>query len=243
MKAVILAAGYGTRLYPMTIDKPKALLDIGEKKILDLIIERIPKEIKDIKIVTNAKFYHLFDKWLKESSIKDSNIKIGLINDCTNCYENRLGAIRDMHLALSKEKEEDALIIASDNLFDFDLNDPLELFKKIRRDIIIAYDIKDKNNATRFGVLSTDENGKIVKFEEKPKEPETSLISTGIYFFTKDSLKRIQRYIEEGVNIDGLGNFIKWHASTKDVHALVAKGKWYDIGTLESYNDALKSFK
>jgi len=238
MKAIILAAGYATRLYPITIEKPKTLLEIGKKRILDLIIEKIPEEISDIYVITNSKFYSLFEKWQKENP--DANIN--LINDGTTSEQNKLGAIRDMHTALLQGKEDDALVLASDNLFDFELDEALELFKKKNRDVIIVYDIQDKSKAARFGVLSIDENKKIIKFEEKPKQPETALVSTALYFFTKESLKLLPDYINETKDNDGPGYFVKWLASRKDVYVSIANGKWYDIGTLETYEEAKRVF-
>ncbi len=238
MKAIILAAGYATRLYPITIEKPKTLLEIGKKRILDLIIQKIPEEISDIHVIVNSKFYSLFEKWQKENP--DANIK--LINDGTTSEQNKLGAIRDMQMALLASKEDDALVLASDNLFDFELDEALELFKKKNRDVIIVYDIHDKSKAARFGVLSIDENRKIIKFEEKPKQPETSLVSTALYFFTKESLKLLPYYINETKDNDGPGYFVKWLASRKDVYVSIANGKWYDIGTLETYEEAKRIF-
>lgn len=238
MKAIILAAGYATRLYPITIEKPKTLLDIGKKKILDLIIKKIPADISDICIITNAKFYSLFRDWYDENP----NVNVKLINDGTMSEQNKLGAIRDMHMALLAGKEDDALVLASDNLFDFGLNDAFELFKKKNRDVIIVYDIQDKSKAARFGVLSVDANGKVIKFEEKPKQPETSLVSTALYFFTKESLKLLPDYINESKDNDGPGYFVKWLINRIDVHASIARGKWYDIGTLETYEEAKRVF-
>lgn len=238
MKAVILAAGYATRLYPITLDKPKTLLDIGKKKILDFIIEKIPTEIRDIYIITNSKFYPLLKEWHE----KNSRINVNIINDGTISDENKLGAIRDMHLAVSKSKEDDVLVLASDNLFDFELDNAFNLFKKSNKDVIIVHDIQDKGKASRFGVLSIDKNGRIIKFEEKPNEPETTLISTGLYFFTKDSLKLLPGYISETKDNNGPGYFVKWLINKKEVYACKTEGKWYDIGNLDTYNEAVRYF-
>lgn len=238
MKAIILAAGYATRLYPITIEKPKTLLEIGKRRMLDLIIEKIPEEISDIHVIVNSKFYSFFEKWQKENP----DVDINLINDGTTSEQNKLGAIRDMRMALLAGREDDALVLASDNLFDFKLNGAFDLFKKKNKDVIIAYDIQDKSKAARFGVLSVDATGKVIKFEEKPKRPETSLVSTALYFFTKESLKLLPDYINESKDNDGPGYFVKWLASKKDVYVSIAEGRWYDIGTLETYEEAKRIF-
>lgn len=238
MKAIILAAGYGTRLYPLTLNQPKSLLDIGDKKVIDFIIDKIPKEIKEIDIITNAKFYPFFEKWLEENSKQNIN----LINDLTTSELNKLGAVKDIYLAHSKGSQDDALVLLSDNLFDFRLDEAYDFSKIKNKDVILAYDLQDKSKASRFGVINTDRHKKIIKFEEKPKNPETSLISTGIYFFKNDSLDLILEYLKENQNKDGSGNYVKWLSRKKDVYALISKGRWYDIGTHETYKEVLNVF-
>ena len=242
MKVVILAAGYGTRLYPITIDKPKALLDIrGKKKVIDFIIKSLPKETSSIYLITNNKFYNQFEDWNNKKGSQGLNTKI--LNDNTNSNETRLGGIGDLMLAIKEAESDDLLIIASDNIFNFSLQEAYNHFKAKKRDMILVCDIKDKELAKSFGVLSIDSDNRITKFEEKPKNPETSLISTAIYFLKKESLNLIDEYLEEGNSREGVGYFIKWLAKNKEVYAFKAEGLWFDIGTLEAYNKVREIFR
>lgn len=240
MKAVILAAGYATRLYPLTLDKPKALLSIAGKPIIEHLIQKIPEEIKDICIITNSKFKRDFDEWLKNFSC-GKNLR--LIDDGSADNSNRLGSIGDMNLVINKIGADDMLVIASDNIFDFKLEEAFEFFRNNRKDLVVIYDIKSKDEARKFGVVELDKNKKIKEFLEKPEKPKTTLASTGIYFFTKDSILLLKDYLEEGNSREGPGYFVKWLARKKEVCGFMLKGRWHDIGTIEDYEKAKKGWE
>jgi glucose-1-phosphate thymidylyltransferase len=240
IKALILAAGYGTRLYPLTLDRPKPLLPIAGKPILEHILEKIEKldEISEILIITNNKFFDNFRNWKRSYS---SQKPIKIINDNTDSDNDRLGAIGDIKFAIMKENiEDDTLVIGGDNLFDFNLKELLDFFKEKNSSIAALFDLKDKSLAAeKYGVLEIDENNKIINLEEKPKEPKTSLISTACYIFSKDDLKEIGICLKEKKK-DNLGEFIAWLSKKKNLYGHTFIGKWFDIGNKEKLKEADK---
>lgn len=228
MKAVILCAGYATRLYPLTFDKPKALLQVKGKPIIDYIIERIPEEIDEIVVVSNHKFYSQFLKWAEKY---DCRVKI--IDDGTETNETRLGGIIDLNLAVEHGINEDVLVILGDNLFDFDLRGFIEFFKNRKKTLLGIYKVT-KEEAKRFGVVET-QGEKIVSFEEKPVNPKSDTISTGLYIFTKNDLEELKKYsLGEGPK-DAPGYLIKHLSCFQEVLCFSFKGRWFDIGTQDLY--------
>ncbi len=237
MKCIILCSGYATRLYPLTLNTPKPLLPIKGKPILNYLVEnalRI-KDIDEIFIVSNDKFYNNFVEWKNSSGFGK---KITIINDNTKTNETRLGGIGDLWFAIEKEKiEDDVLLLLGDNYFDFDLNKIVDFFKKINKNVIGLKDIKDLNKSRNFGVLEVDEKNKIVSFEEKPEKPKSSLVSTGVYVYSKENLKKIEEYMKTDNPQDGPGYLIPYFMSFQDVYGFIVDGFWYDIGSKESYEE------
>ncbi|MEK6898134.1 MAG: nucleotidyltransferase family protein [Nanoarchaeota archaeon] len=239
MKAVILCAGYATRLYPLTLSTPKSLLPVAGKPLLNYIMEKIEKinEIDEISIVTNDKFYMQFVWWLNQNK-KDFRKSIEIINDNTTSNETRLGGIGDLWFAIEKKSITDKLLVVlGDNLFDSDLSEIVDFFEEKNKCIVGVYDLKNKENAKKFGVINVDDNNKIISFEEKPENPKSTLISTGIYLFTKKDLKKIQEYMKTENPKDGPGYLIRHLISHEEIFAFKLEGKWYDIGSKETYEE------
>ncbi len=242
MKAIVLCAGYATRLHPLTLDKPKPLLPVGGKPVLSYIIEKINKinEINEIFVVSNNKFYNDFLKW-KESVASDKSIKI--VNDNTDSDETKLGGVGDLVFALEKENiDDDILVVLGDNLFDFDLEKAIKFFNEKKEIVLGVYDIKDLEEAKRFGTVEVD-GDKIIGFEEKPEKPKSTLVSVGIYIYPKKDLKKIKDYMKTDLPKDGPGNLLPYFLPMQDIHAFSLDGMWYDIGTQETYkkvNELLK---
>ncbi len=261
MTLIILAAGYAVRLQPLTIDTSKSLLSIGKKKIIERILEKVLKArgISSIYIITNSKFFKNFSEWLK--SYKHEN-KISLVCDGTTTNENRLGAIKDLEFIIKEESiKGDILVVAGDNLFEFDLNDFLKFASGNDGVSIALYDIGSVELARNFGVVKTGADNRIVDFEEKPQAPESTLISTGIYYFPKDKVAFINEYVKmqnkldpsaeaqgqsraNGVRrgIDAPGHYIGWLSKRDKVYGFTFTENWYDIGTLESYKKADRDY-
>ena len=243
MEAIILAAGYATRLYPLTENIPKSLLKVANKKIIEHIISKLEEIdiVNDIYIVTNDKFSQQFTEWLKNFHSKK---QIEIINDGTKNNEDRLGALGDINYVINlKNLDDDLIVIAGDNLFDLSLCEITNIFNEKNQNIIVLHDVKDLELAKHFGVVQIDGNKIVVNFEEKPIRPKSTLISTGIYFFPKKTLPLIKKYIDDGNNPDKSGNFIKWLYKKEDVFAYVTEREWYDIGSKDQLEKADKKFK
>lgn len=245
MDVLILAAGYAVRLQPLTLNMPKSLLEVAGKKILDRILDKlipVKDAVGTAYVISNEKYFQKFKEWL---NAREAPFEIMLINDGSTTNENRLGAIRDMALAIDTgEIDGDLLVIAGDNLFEFDLKDFLAFASSRPDRVITAFrDIGDFGSATRFGVAKVDREGKVVDFEEKPKNPKSTLISTGIYYFPKDKLRMVKEYIRADTALDAPGNYIKWLASRGEVYGYVFDGDWFDIGDQKSYEEANKRYE
>jgi glucose-1-phosphate thymidylyltransferase len=243
MKALILAAGYATRLYPLTKDRPKSLLIVGKKTIMDHLVQKLESlnEIDSVYIVTNQRFHGLFEGWLKMLKTKK---RVVLDNDGSTTNENRLGALGDIRLVLERENvNDDIMVLAGDNMFDWDLRGFIEA-AKVQPGLFAmgAYDINDKEKANRYGVVELDDKGNVANFLEKPRESPSSLVATGIYYFPKDGLDLITDYLKIGNEKDAPGHFIQWLHKEHEVRCHVFKGVWYDIGDIESYRKANLSF-
>lgn len=236
MKAIILAAGYATRLYPLTLDKPKPLLQVGGKTILDHILFKIEvlDEVDQIYIITNDKFYPQFSKWKNPQAKK----KCTIISDGTAELDQRLGAIGDIRFVIEKAGiSDDCMILAGDNLFNFDLSQFVSFFKK-KGSCVACYELGDLKKAAHFGVIQLGENQRILKFLEKPKNPPCSLISMGIYCYTAQDLLMIEDYFSEGRSPDAPGYFLEWLSKKKEVYGCVIEGDWFDIGDIQSLRNA-----
>lgn len=242
MVCILLAAGYATRLYPLTENMPKALLKLGNKTILDMVVEKIEEvnDVKDIYIVTNHKFYTQFKDWAEEHK---GSKKISVLNDFTTNNDNRLGAIGDMEYTIKHyDIDDELLVMACDNIFDFSLNEFVDLYRKNDADMICANKVDNEEELHSMGVAELDEDGKVIGFEEKPAEPKSNIGVSPFYLYKKETVPMIKQYLDEGNNKDAPGNFVPWLITKKDVYAFVTDGMRIDIGTPESYEEAQKLY-
>lgn len=241
MKALILAAGYGTRLYPLTRDKPKPLLPVAGRPMLEHILKKIEKveEVDKIYVVTNEKFAGHFRDW-KDTCQSRKEIKI--INDATISDEDKRGAIGDMQLVVEKEGvNDDLLVVAGDNLFRFNLGDFVTFFRK-KGTSVGLYDFQDREAVKRYSIVEVNEDKKIISFREKPSHPATTLIAICLYLFPREKLNLISEYLKEGNNPDAPGFYIAWLHRREPVYGFVFEGKWYDIGDLKCYEEANREY-
>lgn len=238
MQCILLAAGYATRLYPLTENMPKALLKLGDKTILDMVTDKIDEvgEVESIYIVTNDKFYNHFVEWSKGYKGPKS---IKVLNDHTTNNDNRLGAIGDLKYVIDTEEiDDEILVMASDNIFDFSLNDFTAMYRGKNADMICAHTIENKEDLHSMGVVELDADGRVKSFEEKPQDPKSDLGVPPFYLYKRETLPLVDEYLKEGNNPDAPGHFIPWLISKNDVYAYVFDAVRIDIGTPESYYDA-----
>jgi len=230
MECVILCAGYATRLYPLTLDKPKALLPINGTPLLSHIIKKIPESIENITIVSNEKFFPHFCSWAETHPRKTY-----ILNDRTSSNESRLGGIGDLFFAIeNKPINDNLLVILGDNFFDFDLENFINFFNSVNCTTLGVCSLKDQD-LRNLGVVEVSE-GKIISFEEKPINPKSELAAIGIYAFTRNDLLFIREYMKTELPKDGPGFLIKYFLSRKSVHSFIFKGNWFDIGSKEIYS-------
>ena len=245
MLVLILAAGYGTRLYPLTINTPKPLLPCGHKPIINFLLDKVEgfHGLSRVIVITNDRFYKNFVDWAKEN--KSFRVPIDILNDGTTTPEDRLGAIGDIDFTLKKYGlKEDLLVMGGDNLFDYGLNDYIAACaKNAPKATIGLYDLGDIESAKKFGVVQLNSKNEVVSFEEKPAAPKSTLIGMCLYHLPKDSLGFVAQYLKETKKSDTTGDYIKWLSQKAGVYGFTFKGQWFDIGSIEAYNQAQKDFK
>ena len=239
MKAVLLCAGYATRLYPLTENRPKPLLPLAGKPILEYILEKIEpiRAVGQVFVVTNDRFYPHFKKW---SETQRRPWEMVIVNDGTTTNENRRGAIGDLIFVIQKYKVKDDLgVFAGDNLFLSEFEGFAEFAESHRPHASLGVvTVENQELARQYGIVSSDSSQRILEFFEKPKHPPTLLASTGAYWFPAESLNFLDRYIREGHNADRPGDYISWLVKADRVFAYPFSGKWFDIGDLNSYRAA-----
>ncbi len=243
MKALILAAGYGTRLYPLTMNVPKPLLPIVGTPIIEYIIKKINtiKLIDKIYIITNQKYFDSFQEWRRNYS---ENKEIEIINDRTTSEHDRLGTIGDIRFAIAEKKiQEDLLIIGGDNIFTAELTGFVNhACNKSPLPSIGIFNLNDTMAAKNFGVVALNGELRIVDFQEKPEFPRTSFISMCLYFFPRQTLNKFPEYLGRGDSHDAMGHFVKWLSQVTKVYGYLFDGKWFDIGDKRAYNNAQAYF-
>lgn len=233
MKCLILAAGYATRLYPLTENYPKPLLKVRDKTILDWLVDDIDTAglVDEYVVISNHKFAHLFENWAK-TKIQ----KITVVDDGTDTNETRLGAVKDIQFAIDKlGLDDDMLVIAGDNVLDFSLTKFISYAKNKNTSCIMRYYEPDDKKLLKCGVVTIDENDKILNMTEKSPMPTTHWCCPPFYYYTKDDVKLVQKGIDSGCGTDAPGSYIAWLCIQTTVHAMEMPGKRYDIGNLESY--------
>ncbi len=243
MDCILLAAGYATRLYPLTENKPKALLEMGKKTILDWVVEKIERidEVNNIYIVTNHRFADQFEDWKKTYS---GNKNVEVLDDGTTNNDNRLGAIGDMKFVIDKKNINDEIfVLASDNIFDFELTDMMDLYHDKNADVISAHYIEDLETLKSMGVVELGDENRVVGFIEKPSEPKSHYGAPPFYIYRKETISLIDQYLKEGNNPDAPGHFIPWLITKTPVYAYTFDVMTIDIGTPKSYYEAQKLFE
>jgi glucose-1-phosphate thymidylyltransferase len=240
VKAVILAGGYATRLYPLTRDRPKHLLEVGGRTILELLLERLPlDELDAVYVVTNAKFADRFREWAKSH-----RADVVVLDDGTTSEDDRLGAIGDLQLVIESEGVDDDLIVAAgDSIFTERLDDFARFGQERDAAAIAVYDMGDLEAMKQLSSIGVDADSRLVTFEEKPEKPESTLAGIALYFYPRAILPLVGQYLAEGNNPDQPGRLVGWLYRGTPVYAWRVPGRWFDIGTPETLAEAQRLFE
>ena len=237
MKALILAAGYATRLSPLTDSIPKMLLPLAGRPMLDYLLDRIREveEIDEIHLVTNSRFAPRFRAWAETSQQSVATSEgVTIHDDGTTSNEDRLGAIGDLAFAIERADfgGEDVFVVAGDNLIGYSLPDYVAFWRAKRGSAIALYEVADSELLKGYGVVEVDEDDRVVGFEEKPVDPRSNLAATAAYLYRAQDLERLATYLAEGNAPDAPGNFVAWLHERSPVYGYRFAGEWHDIGDL-----------
>ena len=242
MKNIIIAAGYATRLYPLTENFPKPLLKIGQRSILERMLDDIDliDDIDEHIIVTNHKFAPIFEEWLAGVAYKKP---IRIIDDGTSSNETRLGAVRDLLLAISQcQVDDDIMVLAADNILDFSFQGFVDFFHKKRSSVIMCYHEPELKRLQRTGVIAVDDTMRVLEMQEKPQVPVSELAVPPFYIYRRSDLPLIKDCLAHGCGFDAPGNLAHYLVDVTTIHAWPMPGSRYDIGSLDSYKEAQELF-
>ena len=243
MKAIILAAGYATRLYPLTLNMPKALLPIGNKPIIGHIVAQMDtvEELDEIYVVSNDKFAGHFEEWAKPAK---SRVPIKVLNDGTTDDSNKRGAIGDIFFVIEEMKiDDDLMVIAGDNFFTYSLKDYVAFFREKDRDCVCAKVWEDESQLSQFGIALLDWKGMVLDIEEKPAKPKSNTVVFAAYLYKRETVPMFAEYLAAGNKPDAPGNFPAWLYKKKEVYGYTFQGECYDVGTPESYREVCEMYK
>ena len=241
MKALILAAGYATRLYPLTENFPKPLLQVGEKTILDWLIDDIHTSglVDEYIVISNHKFAIHFRTWAEQHTLP-----VTVVDDGTGTNETRLGAVKDIRFAVDQMNIcEDVLVLAGDNVLDFSLVPFVRFGQENNCSCVMSYEENELTRQQRTAIITVDETGTITSYEEKPEEPKSSLAVPPFYFYKAQDIRRIPEALEAGCGYDAPGSFAAWLSGQTPMKAYRMPGNRYDIGNLESYEKIKASYR
>jgi glucose-1-phosphate thymidylyltransferase len=238
VKALVLAAGYATRLYPLTLDRPKALLEVGGRPMLDHVVARLrPMGIDGVVVVTNAKFTPQLEEWAAGQE------DVTIVDDGTTSNDDRLGAIGDIGFVLERlGLDEELVVVAGDNLFSDDISGFSAYGREVDAPVLAVHDVGDVTRMGEYNQVEVDEEGRITFFEEKPSDPRTTFAGVALYYYPRHTLPLVGRYLEEGNNPDQPGRLVEWLYPRTAVHTWRLPGTWYDIGSAETLEEADRIF-
>ena len=245
MNVLILAAGYATRLYPLTKTKAKPLLEVAGKPMIEWVMDNLApvSDIETVYVVTNAKFADDFQQWADQYKQRNPKLSFKIINDGSTDDSNKLGAIGDINLVLTRENvtSSDLIVVAGDNLF----SEPLTHFVDAARGSVATlatYDVGNRDAIKKYASITTNTEGLITNFEEKPQDPKSTLAGIALYYYSPEVLPLFTTYIAAGNNPDQPGRFVQWLYQRKPVKTARIRGTWFDIGSKETLEEANRIF-
>jgi glucose-1-phosphate thymidylyltransferase len=245
MKLIILAAGYATRLYPLTQNVPKPLLPVAGKPMMEHVLDNLAtiRAIEHAYVITNAKFATHFEKWADSYCPPDLHFSFSIVNDQSTDDSNKLGAIGDMHLVMKKYLlDDDIMIVGGDNLFSHDLAEFGDFCEQKKAPVTAVYDVGDLEEIKKYNAIEIDSEGRITFFEEKPKVPKSTLTGIALYYYPKTVVPLIDQYIKEGNNPDQPGRLVQWLYPRVPFYTWKVPGLWYDVGSIETLEEANRVF-
>jgi glucose-1-phosphate thymidylyltransferase len=245
MKLLVLAAGYATRLYPLTLNQPKPLLDVAGKPMLEHVLDNLApvEEIDHVYVITNGKFAGHFERWAEAYGSRGRGPRITVVNDHSTDDSNKFGAIGDLDMALTREGiDDDIVVVAGDNLFSERLGEFGAFCRAKGAPVLAVYDVGDLEAIKKYNSIDVDEEGRITFFEEKPASPKSTLTGIALYFYPKFALPLIRQYVEEGNNPDQPGRLVQWMYQRTPFYTWRVPGIWYDVGSKETLEEAGRLF-
>jgi len=245
MKVLILAAGYATRLYPLTMITPKPLLPVAGQPMVEYVLDNLApiSGIDRIYVVTNSKFATHFQKWADTYRATKSKLDFTIVNDGSTDDSNKLGAIGDINYVLKTQNvDDDLIVVAGDNLFSQKLDAFGKFCAEKKAPVLALYDVGNLEEIKKYNSISTDAAGRITFFEEKPKNPTSTLTGIALYYYPKSTIPLIHQYIAEGNNPDQPGRLVQWLYPRLPFYTWTVPGLWYDIGSKETLEEANKIF-
>jgi len=245
MKVVILAAGYATRLYPLTLTQPKPLLPVAGKPMIEYVLDNLAPiaGIEGVYVVTNARFAAQFQKWADAYHATNPKLDFTIVNDGSTDDSNKLGAIGDLHLVVTREAvDDDLIVVAGDNLFSESLEAFGDACRRKSAPVLGIYDVGNLEQAKKYGVVDLDGEGRILRFEEKPIQPPSTLIGIALYFYPRNVVPLVRQYVAEGNNPDQPGRLVQWLYPRLPFYTWTVPGIWYDIGSKETLEEASRIF-
>ena len=245
MEVIVLAAGYATRLYPLTLTQPKPLLPVAGQPMIDYVLDNLAPigGIDRIYVVTNAKFAGHFQQWAMDYRANKAKLNFTIVNDRSTDDTNKLGAIGDIHFVITSQNvTDDIIVVAGDNLFSEKLSDFGRFCREKNAPVLAVYDVGNLEEIKKYNAINLDGEGRITFFEEKPKNPTSTLTGIALYFYPKSTLPLIKQYIAEGNNPDQPGRLVQWLYQRLPVYTWKVPGLWYDIGSKESLEEANRIF-
>jgi glucose-1-phosphate thymidylyltransferase len=245
MNALVLAAGYATRLYPLTLNKAKPLLEVAGKPMIEWVLDNLSgvPGLETVFVVANDKFASDFQNWANQYQQRRPDVRIKIVNDGSTSDDDKLGAIGDINLVLTRENlaENDLIVVAGDNLFTQPLKEFAE-FAKTTKATVAVYDVGDLETIKKYSTVTLDSAGVITHFEEKPPKPKNTLAAIAIYYYSRDVLPLLTTYLAAGNNPDQPGRFLQWLYLRQPVKAFQMSGQWLDIGSKETLEEANRIF-
>jgi glucose-1-phosphate thymidylyltransferase len=241
VNAVVLAAGYATRLYPLTRDRPKHLLQVAGRPILEHVLEKLaPMEgLESLVVVTNAKFAGVFRQWAEGYDPPRPELAPMILDDGTSTEESRLGAIGDLRLLIERGlAEDDLVVVAGDNLFSESLEGFGAYGRRVGKPVVGVYDVGDLEAIRRYNAIQIDDDGRITYFEEKPENPRSTLTGIALYYYPRETLELVPRYLDEGNNPDQPGRLVQWLYPRVECYTWRVPGVWLDVGSKETLASA-----